>query len=69
MPDRASSSRLAERISGEQLDDLFDAWLFTSGKPALTSAPAALRRSLRASSAGAPTGAARQSIERTRRLR
>jgi aminopeptidase N len=26
---------LAERISGEQLDKLFDAWLFTGGKPAL----------------------------------
>jgi aminopeptidase N len=24
---------LAERISGEQLDNLFDAWLFTAGKP------------------------------------
>jgi aminopeptidase N len=27
--------RLAERISGEQLDALFDLWLFTAGKPAL----------------------------------
>ena len=60
---------LAERVSGRQLDDLFDAWLFTSGKPALTAAPAALRRSMRGSGAGAPTWAARQSIERTRRLR
>jgi aminopeptidase N len=25
---------LAERISGQQLDDLFDTWLFTAGKPA-----------------------------------
>ncbi|MEU6070841.1 M1 family metallopeptidase [Streptomyces sp. NPDC047082] len=25
--------RLAERISGRQLDDLFQAWLFTTGKP------------------------------------
>jgi aminopeptidase N len=24
---------LAERISGQQLDALFDAWLFTAGKP------------------------------------
>jgi aminopeptidase N len=24
---------LAERISGEQLDNLFDVWLFTAGKP------------------------------------
>ena len=35
--------RLAEQISGQQLDDLFDTWLFTAGKPALdtsTLAPA-----------------------------
>ena len=29
---------LAERISGQQLDKLFDVWLFTSGKPALDDA-------------------------------
>ncbi|WP_416519817.1 M1 family metallopeptidase [Streptomyces achromogenes] len=27
--------RLAERVSGQQLDDLFNTWLFTPGKPAL----------------------------------
>ncbi|MEU6090351.1 M1 family metallopeptidase [Streptomyces sp. NPDC047085] len=27
--------RFAERISGQQLDDLFDTWLFTTGKPTL----------------------------------
>ncbi|MFF8944820.1 M1 family metallopeptidase [Streptomyces sp. NPDC014864] len=27
--------RLAERVSGRQLDDLFQKWLFTTGKPAL----------------------------------
>ncbi|MEH0575482.1 MULTISPECIES: M1 family metallopeptidase [Streptomyces] len=27
--------RLAERISGQQLDDLFQTWLFTTGKPTL----------------------------------
>ncbi|KUJ40201.1 Aminopeptidase N [Streptomyces sp. MBT84] len=27
--------RLAEKISGQQLDDLFQKWLFTTGKPAL----------------------------------
>ncbi len=32
---------LAERVSGQQLDDLFDAWLFTSGKPDLQAAVAA----------------------------
>ena len=25
--------RLAERVSGEQLDGLFDTWLYTAGKP------------------------------------
>jgi aminopeptidase N len=29
---------LAERVSGEQLDELFDAWLFTGSKPDLVSA-------------------------------
>ena len=32
--------RLAERVSGEQLDDLFQAWLFTGSKPALAGAAA-----------------------------
>ncbi|MFI5685031.1 M1 family metallopeptidase [Streptomyces sp. NPDC051636] len=27
--------RLAEKVSGQQLDDLFQTWLFTTGKPAL----------------------------------
>ncbi|MEU1407183.1 M1 family metallopeptidase [Streptomyces sp. NPDC005728] len=31
--DTADFVRLAERISGQQLDDLFDTWLFTTGKP------------------------------------
>jgi hypothetical protein len=30
--------RLAERISGQQLDTLFEAWLFSSGKPGLAAA-------------------------------
>ena len=33
--------RLAERISGQQLDDLFEAWLFTPGRPELPGAAAA----------------------------
>jgi aminopeptidase N len=33
--------RLAERISGEQLDELFRVWLFTGSKPALEGAAAA----------------------------
>jgi aminopeptidase N len=32
---------LAERISGQQLDELFETWLFTAGKPALSPAAAA----------------------------
>jgi aminopeptidase N len=32
---------LAERISGQQLDGLFDTWLFTAGRPALSPAAAA----------------------------
>ena len=31
---------LAERVSGEQLDNLFEAWLFTAGKPAVAAATA-----------------------------
>ncbi|MEV7032127.1 M1 family metallopeptidase [Streptomyces sp. NPDC093272] len=33
--DTADFIRLAEKISGQQLDDLFQTWLFTPGKPAL----------------------------------
>ncbi|MGW5328743.1 M1 family metallopeptidase [Streptomyces sp. NPDC004014] len=33
--DTAEFVRLAERISGQRLDDLFGAWLYTTGKPAL----------------------------------
>jgi hypothetical protein len=32
---------LAERVSGQQLDDLFDVWLFTGEKPAPPGAAAA----------------------------
>jgi aminopeptidase N len=32
---------LAERLSGQQLDELFSTWLFTAGKPALAPAAAA----------------------------
>ena len=41
---------LAEQVSGQQLDALFEAWLFTAGKPALT---LSLGQSVRARS-GAP---------------
>ncbi|MFF4489209.1 M1 family metallopeptidase [Streptomyces sp. NPDC001544] len=33
--DTADFIRLAEKISGQRLDDLFRTWLFTTGKPAL----------------------------------
>ncbi|MFF5142363.1 M1 family metallopeptidase [Streptomyces sp. NPDC013157] len=33
--DTADFVRLAEKVSGQQLDDLFQTWLFTTGKPAL----------------------------------
>ena len=35
---------LAERISGQELDDFFDVWLFTGEKPASPSAAAATRQ-------------------------
>ena len=34
MVSTADLVRLSERISGEQLDGLFDTWLYTAGKPA-----------------------------------
>ena len=37
--------RLAERISGQQLDDLFEAWLYTPSRPGLPASSAAERRS------------------------
>lgn len=43
---------LAEEISGQQLDGLFQSWLFTAGRPALTGAAAAL--TARAAKAGTP---------------
>ncbi|MFD8817184.1 M1 family metallopeptidase [Streptomyces sp. NPDC059627] len=33
--DTADFIRLAEKVSGQQLDDLFQTWLFTTGKPAV----------------------------------
>ena len=51
---------LAERISGEQLDELFDAWLFTAGKPTFGVASAT-------AAATAATAAARPPGPRRRR--
>jgi hypothetical protein len=39
--------RLAERISGEQLDGLFRTWLFTPGRPELSGAAGSDRPSQR----------------------
>jgi hypothetical protein len=51
---------LAEQVSGTQLDSLFDAWLYTSGKPAAGVTAAA--RSLTPHSNGAAAKVARKSI-------
>ena len=48
---------LAERISGEDLGDLFDAWLFTGARPELTSSAA---RATARTSAAATSIVARQ---------
>lgn len=47
---------LAERISGRQLDDLFDAWLFTSGRPEIATG-GALRAARRATVRPIPAAA------------
>ena len=48
---------LAERISGEQLDQLFDTWLFTAGRPVLDAAMATgTTARVPATAAGAPAG-------------
>jgi aminopeptidase N len=46
--------RLAEKISGQDLDDLFDTWLFTPTKPVL---PAAALRTLGIARHNAPADA------------
>ena len=51
---------LAESISGQQLDDLFNAWLFTPGQPALDAAA----RVAVAATAGATPAVARSQIVR-----
>ena len=58
--------RLAESVSGQQLDDLFQAWLFTSGRPDVP-APAATAKTADASLApglGHVPPAARNLLER-----
>jgi aminopeptidase N len=51
---------LAERVSGQQLDDLFDTWLFTGSKPpqsAVTAPPQAAAATLAAGSGGGASSA------------
>ncbi len=55
--------RLAERISGQQLDDLFETWLFTPGRPALPDSltgPSARRSAAPPAAAEATIAAARR---------
>jgi aminopeptidase N len=52
---------LAERISGQQLDALFDAWLFTPGKPTY-GAPAAATATAAATASAARTPPAAASL-------
>jgi aminopeptidase N len=55
--------RLAERISGQQLDDLFDVWLFTGSKPVLEGAATAQ------ATAAAGSGSALERARGAERLR
>jgi hypothetical protein len=55
---------LAEEISGEQLDELFDAWLFTPGLPALDALAASTMRSSGPAGRTDVPAAARSLIER-----
>jgi aminopeptidase N len=49
---------LAERISGQQLDELFETWLFTAGRPELSSASSSAAASAAAASASAASASA-----------
>jgi aminopeptidase N len=58
----------AERVSGQQLDDLFTTWLFTPSRPVLTAAAAAAAASSAASaSPGHAPAAAASELARPRR--
>ena len=56
--------RLAERISGQQLDDLFQTWLFTGSRPVLEGAAAASAARAKAATAA---GSAAASLRARRR--
>jgi hypothetical protein len=51
--DTAAFIGFAERVSGEQLDDLFEAWLYEPSKPAVPAVPAPLAASARTAAATA----------------
>ena len=55
---------LAERISGQQLDELFDAWLFTAGKPTFGVASAAATAATTAAKAARTPPTAASLLER-----
>ena len=59
--------RLAERISGQQLDDLFQTWLFTGSKPVLEGAAAAAPAT--AATAAGSASEARAQLRKAARLR
>jgi aminopeptidase N len=62
--------RLAERISGQQLDDLFQTWLFTGSKPVLEGAAAtAAAQAEAATEAGPASAGARTQLREAVRLR
>jgi aminopeptidase N len=58
--------RLAERVSGEQLDELFRVWLFTGSKPALEAAAAAAART---TAGDAPAASLLEGLKQAQRLR
>jgi aminopeptidase N len=61
--------RLAERISGQQLDDLFQTWLFTGSKPVLEGAAAASVTASAKAAAGPGSPGVRAQLRRAERLR
>jgi hypothetical protein len=56
---------LAERISGQQLDEFFDVWLFTGEKPAAPDAAASASRAAAASADAKASDFARQWLAET----
>ena len=61
--------RLAEQISGQQLDDLFQTWLFTGSKPVLEGAAAAAAAPATAATAAGSASEARAQLRKAARLR